>query len=392
MNIVNTVYEISTPTGFEDFEGIRAVYKPVSYVLKFQIGELTLRASDSHKVKGLNDFIEIQNVKVGDQIFTQSGYQTVQEIRAIEEPVQLYDLLNVNNGAQYFTNTILSHNCNFVSSGHTVIDGPILEWYKETYITEPLEKRGWTGDYWVWEYPDYQKSYIVSADVARGDGSDYSAFIVIEVESVTQVAEFKAQIGTTEFGKVLIAVATEWNNALLVIDNNGVGWAAVQVALDSQYPNIFYHYKSDPYTDDAKHLTKGYDFIDKSKMVPGVSINTATRPVMISKLETYYREKTPICRSARSLDEFHTFIWKNGRAQAQSGYNDDLSMCWAMAFWVRDTALRLHQQGLAVTKAVLGNLGTSRNLPGTYNTSHRQENPWHIPTNKGDKEDLRWLL
>jgi hypothetical protein len=284
------------------------------------------------------------------------------------------------------------NDCSFITSGHTVIDGPILEWYKETYGQEPLEKRGWSGDYWVWEYPRYDRTYIVSADVARGDGSDYSAFVVIDAESVTQVAEFKGQLSTTEFGHMLVAVATEWNNALLVIDNGGVGWATIQVALDSQYNNIFFHYKNDPYTDDFKHLTRGYDVQDRSKMIPGVSINSGTRPVMISKLETYFREKTPICKSRRSIDEFFTFIWKGGRAQAQGGYNDDLTMCWAVAFWVRDTALKLRQQGIEITKATLSNFSSTLSPRTSYSGRYEYDNQWKMETRNGEIMDLTWLL
>ena len=37
--------------------------------------------------------------------------------------------------------------------------------------------------------------------------------------TVTQVAEFKGRISTKEFGNMLVNVATEYNEALLVIEN-----------------------------------------------------------------------------------------------------------------------------------------------------------------------------
>ena len=128
--------------------------------------------------------------------------------------------------------------CDFISSGHTVVDGEILQWYKETYVKDPVEKRGFDGNYWIWEYPNYSKNYMVVADVARGDATDYSAFHVFDTEECKQVAEYRGKIGTTEYGNMLIAVATEYNNALLVIENANIGWASIQVALDKGYPNI----------------------------------------------------------------------------------------------------------------------------------------------------------
>ena len=76
----------------------------------------------------------------------------------------------------------------------------LLQWYKETMCKDPSEQRGMNGEYWIWEYPDYSRDYMVVADVARGDGGDFSAFHIIDVEKVTQVAEFKGQPSTKEFG------------------------------------------------------------------------------------------------------------------------------------------------------------------------------------------------
>ena len=79
----------------------------------------------------------------------------------------------------------------FITSGQTVVDGIILEEYREKHCIDPVEKRGFDANLWVWQQPNYTKDYIVCADVSRGDGTDYSAFHVIEVESMEQVAEYK---------------------------------------------------------------------------------------------------------------------------------------------------------------------------------------------------------
>ncbi len=117
-----------------------------------------------------------------------------------------------------------------------------------------IEKRGFDNGYWVWELPDYRKTYIVTADVARGDGSDYSAFHVLDAESLAQVAEYKGQLTTKDFGNMLVSVATEWNDALLVVENNNVGWATIQQIIDRGYKNLYYTYKSDVL--DSAHNTR----------------------------------------------------------------------------------------------------------------------------------------
>ena len=75
--------------------------------------------------------------------------------------------------------------------------------YKESFIQEPIEKTGFDGNLWKWEYPNYQKSYMVVADVARGDSADFSACHVIDIEESSQVAEYKGKLDTKDFGNFL---------------------------------------------------------------------------------------------------------------------------------------------------------------------------------------------
>ena len=279
--------------------------------------------------------------------------------------------------------------CDFVSSGHTVIDGSILLEY-ETHCQEPIEKRGFDNGYWVWEYPNYDRDYIVVADVARGDSADWSAFHVIDAQDIRQVAEYKGKIPPKDFGNMLVTVATEWNNALLAIENANIGWAAIQPALDRGYENLFYTYKDDGYVDTDVQLKKGYDMKDKSQMVPGVSTTSRTRPLMISALEMYMRERTPIIRSKRLIQELFVFVWLNGKAQSQSGYNDDLVMAFCIGLWLRDTSLKLRQQGIELNKRALSHF--TKTDPVIYtNNQRRQDTGWSW-NNGTDDESLTWLL
>ena len=277
--------------------------------------------------------------------------------------------------------------CDFSTSGNTVVSPELITFYGQTYGQEPLEKRGFDGNLWVWELPDYTKNYIVTADVARGDGSDYSAFHVIEVESCSQVAEYKGQLTTKDFGNMLVAVATEYNDALLVPENANVGWATIQQIIDRNYKNLYYTYKSDV-LDSDKFLTKGYDLTSKTDMVAGFTMSHKTRPLTISKLELYMREKSCIIRSKRLLDELYVFIWRSGRAEAAQGYNDDLVMSFAQGLWVRDTALKLRQAGIEINRAAVAGIKSSVSI---Y-TPRPQNNAWKMQDQKGNDEDLGWLI
>jgi len=278
--------------------------------------------------------------------------------------------------------------CDFVSSGNTVIPGDLLTWYVDNMVQDPIEKRGANEELWIWEYADYTKSYMVVADVARGDGSDYSAFHVIDLTNMVQVAEFRGQLGTKEFGNYLVNIATEYNEALLVVENANIGWAAIQPAIDRNYRNLYYTFKHEGVHDAATQLSKGYDLKNKENMTPGFTTSSRTRPLLISKLDIYFREKACTIKSKRLIDELFVFIWNGHKAEAQRGYNDDLTMAFTIALYVRDNAIRLHTEGLNMNKNAINNIVNTR---GAYKTSNANGDPWKMKLGNDD-EDLTWLL
>ena len=93
------------------------------------------------------------------------------------------------------------------------------------------------------------------------------------------------------------------------------------------------------------------------------------------------------------MSEMRVFIWKNGKAQAQDRYNDDLIMSCATALYVRDTALRLRQQGIDLARAQLSSFNNlnARNQAVINSVGNMQNNPYLID-NGQVKEDIRWLL
>jgi len=86
------------------------------------------------------------------------------------------------------------------------------------------------------------------------------------------------------------------------------------------------------------------------------------------------------------------FIWKNGRAEAQQGYNDDLTMSFATAMFMRDTSFKFRQNALDSSRAALSNITKVTNtFSGVYNRNSSVPNPYEQEVN-GQKESIRWLL
>lgn len=294
--------------------------------------------------------------------------------------------------------------CDFLASGDNVVDLRIIEWFKKNRKMDPSDIRGIDHGLWVWQYPDYSRSYIISADVARGDGTDFSACHVLDAITLEQCAEYKGTLGTKDFGNFLVGLATEYNNALLIVERESIGWATLQAIIDREYPNTFYSSTDLKYIDVHRQLTNKH-YSDDKKLVPGFSTNMKTRPLIISHLEQYCREE---CNSSagvkifshRTISELETFIWKSGKAQAMEGYNDDLVMSLGIGLWVRDTALRLRQEGIELTKLTLDRIDMKKSEIQPIYKSKANElgyKSWTMNTGRQGPgqhglEDIKWLL
>lgn len=391
----NTRYKISTPSGYQHFSGIQKITKPNHLVIKLSNNK-TIKCSDNHPFILNGKKILANKLKIGTKIDSSKigKYVSILEIKKVEESLQLYDPINVEGGSLFNVDGIVSHNCDFIASGWTVIDPSVITWYEENQVSDPLEMRGFDKSLWIWKEPDYSKEYLIVADVARGDGTDYSAAHVIDLETVEQVAEYKGKMGTKDFGNFLVGLATQYNQGLLVIENTGIGWAAIQPAIDKSYPKLYYSYKYYGYLDVETFLMKGHDLKDKGDMVPGFTTSTRSRPLVISKLETYTRERIPIIRSKRLINEMRTFVWKEtGKAEAESKkYNDDLIMSFGIAFWIRDTHLRLMKEGIELHKTTISSMANGLTpVFNAKNTNHH--NPYEMKYgNHGESVDLREFL
>jgi hypothetical protein len=293
--------------------------------------------------------------------------------------------------------------CDFLTSGDTVVDLATIDFYKKTFKKDPIECRYVDKSLWIWKYPECNSTYIVSADTSAGnDTGDYQACHVIDAVTLEQCAEYRGHINTKEFGNLLVTIATEYNNALLVIERQNTGYAVIQAVIDKSYSNLFYMTNDLKYVDVESQHNNNYNR-EEQKAQAGFSTNTQTRPLVISTLERYMRERTIQIYSIRTLSELETFIWKNGKAQAMQGYHDDLSMALGICLWIRDTALKLRQQGIDLTKASLSHMNkTQLDTTPVFKAQARNlaQQSWEMstgrspnrPLDKSNMEDLKWLL
>ena len=151
----------------------------------------------------------------------------------------------------------------------------------------------------------------------------------------------------------------EFGNAMMVVENNSIGYTVIDKLIEYGYPNLYYSIKSThEYID--QHMGE-----HQSNAIAGFSTTTKTRPLIVAKLEEFIRNKLIRTYSSRLANEFRTFIWNNGKPQAMRGYNDDLVMALAICCWVRDTALQTNARDLNYQKAFVDAIMTSRTTLNT---------------------------
>ena len=94
----------------------------------------------------------------------------------------------------------------------------------------------------------------------------------------------------------------------------------------------------------------------KTNAIPGFTMSSKTRPLVITKMEEFIRNKLVKIYSKRLYNEMNTFVWQSGRPQAMKKFNDDLIMACAIGCWVKEVAFEAGQRDAAYKKAFLNSM------------------------------------
>ena len=242
--------------------------------------------------------------------------------------------------------------CDFASSGETFLTNNDIEWVR-TSTKPPRERTGFDNNVWLWEYPLSEHTYVMSADVARGDSKDYSTFHIIDMDEGECVAEYKGKIPPDRFAELLSEFGKRYNDALLCPENNSYGYATILKLKEIQYPNLYHKRRKAVYVGDYVP--------PKDTDIAGFTTSGKTRNLILSKLEEVLRNKLIRVYSTRFYEELKTFTWKNNKAQAMRGYNDDLVMSFAIAMWLYDSGDGHSKSSKGLNEAMLKAMKVTRN-------------------------------
>ncbi len=177
-----------------------------------------------------------------------------------------------------------------------------------------------------------EHNYVITVDVARGVGGDYSAFTVIDITSFPHqlVCKYKNnEIKPMLFPSIIKEVADNYNKAYVLCEVNDVGdQVAAILNFDLEYENVLMCSMRGR----AGQIV-GQGFSGKKTQL-GVKMSKTVKKVGCLNLKTLIEEDKLIFKDYDVIAELTTFIQKHNSFEAEDGCNDDLAMCLVIYAWL----------------------------------------------------------
>jgi len=242
----------------------------------------------------------------------------------------------------------------FLGSGGNVIEDKYIDWQEMHHVCEPKYKAGKGNEIWIWNEPVEDHEYLLSSDVSRGDGEDSSSFTIIDVTTMEQVVEFVGKIPPDKLALILYEYGMLYNTLIVVDITGGMGVTTTLKLKEMKYPNLYYEER-------GKLLKKRKDEnkYNRKLETPGYQVGS-DRVALVSNLEKMIRinmeegvNKGIKIRSIRLINEFHTFIYRGGRADHQEGKHDDLIMALGIGLYILEFSFKKLKSLKSKTKNML---------------------------------------
>lgn len=184
-----------------------------------------------------------------------------------------------------------------------------------------------TGAIRVYVEPKETHRYGLAADVATGDGLDYCAAYVIDLQTAELVAELRQRYGGDVYAAQLHFLGRWYNTARLAVETQGGYGDAVISGLRDQTAG------RPPYPAMYRHRLDAQPGMREQRRF-GFPTNVATRPKILNQMERHLRERTLPFLTHTLLGEIRTFIEDDRRSpspRAMAGSHDDCVMSAAIA-------------------------------------------------------------
>lgn len=317
-------YKVLTPAGFQDFAGISLMNISPTVRLTFE-HNAWIECTLDHKLYVSDTEIKTADqLNVGDTVLTSNGNTRLLHKVPTGKTEPVYDLIEVENGHRYFTNKLLSSNCEFLVYDETLVNSIKLS---EMEGSKPLMNVGQSRWY---KKPDPGCLYAVALDPSLGTGGNNAGIQILELPTFVQVAEWHHNLtpiqGQIRILREMIQYLAEQigpdnaGNIYWSIENNTVGEAGLLCIRDigeENFPGLFL---SEPVRKGhVRKFRKGFN------TTHGAKISAAARL-------KYLIESNKMKVNSKSLiSELKTFIASGVTFKAKGEEPDDLVSAMLLA-------------------------------------------------------------
>ncbi len=216
--------------------------------------------------------------------------------------------------------------CDFLGSADTLISPAKLQ---NIPFHDPIASNAGLD---VYERVQKDHEYIVTVDVARGIGGDYSAFIVFDITTVPYkiVAKYRNnEIKPVLFPSVIFQVCKEYNNPYVLVEVNDIGDSiAATLNYDLEYPNVLMCAMRGRA---GQIVGQGFS---GNKTQLGVKMSVTVKKIGCANLKAIVEEDKLLFNDFQIFQELTTFVQKKQAWEADEGYHDDLVMCMVLFAWL----------------------------------------------------------
>ena len=216
--------------------------------------------------------------------------------------------------------------CEFLGSVNTLIAPSKL---RNLIYDSPVKRNAGLD---IYEEAKPEHNYMMTVDVARGLGNDYSAFIVFDITEFPYkvVAKYRNnEIKPMLFPNIVHNVAKGYNNSFLLVEVNDIGDQVASILqYDLEYENLLMASMRG-----RNGQVVGQGFSGKKSQL-GVRMTAAVKKLGCSNLKTLIEDDKLLTCDYEIISELTTFAQKANSFEAEEGCNDDLAMCLVIFAWL----------------------------------------------------------
>ena len=320
---INKKYEVWTPSGWRSFGGIRKLQKSCS--VQISTTDDKLKCSSNHRIKTKDGWKLADNILQDDCVLSEKGIEKVISVIKETSKIELFDLLDVDT-KEYYTNNIVSHNCEFMGSEDTLIRPTKLS---ALVYDNPMHTT--VDGLTIYKEPIKNHNYTITVDTSRALGLDYHAFVMIDVTAMPYqvVAKFRNNtMPVMLLPNIIVAVAQRYNEASLLIETNDTGQQVSDIIHEElEYDNMI------TTTIKGKKGQRATGF-GVGRVQYGVKMSNQVKKTGCLMVKELIENDKLVPHDFDLISELSTYVSCKASYSASDGYNDDLVSCLVLFGWL----------------------------------------------------------